>query len=210
MEQATEPTTTAASPEVRDAAPQGPTLTEAHALVGRIIAELTTHPRDIDMKREISGEYSVHIFWSDDVSGVRALAAWANCTWDLVPSEFNAGTYAETRPVIDGVEVWAWTLLNGDEAAKAEHLLAADRAAPPADASAQPVPAPVPLAESAVAHDRPGLSGGDPLAYGPTGIRCGCGKNAHSNLVPCQPDAEPSAPDTVSFAPAVPHAGGDR
>ncbi|MFF6781386.1 hypothetical protein [Streptomyces sp. NPDC012510] len=28
----------------------------------------------------------------------------------------------------------------------------------------------------------------DPLAYGPTGIRCGCGKDAHSNLVPCQPD----------------------
>ncbi|MFF0143561.1 hypothetical protein ACFYRN_45160 [Streptomyces sp. NPDC005227] len=30
--------------------------------------------------------------------------------------------------------------------------------------------------------------GGDPLAYGPTGIPCGCGKDAHSNLVPCQPD----------------------
>jgi hypothetical protein len=28
----------------------------------------------------------------------------------------------------------------------------------------------------------------DPLAYGPTGIPCGCGKAAHSNLVPCQPD----------------------
>lgn len=30
---------------------------------------------------------------------------------------------------------------------------------------------------------------GDPLAYGPAGIRCGCGKDAHSNLVPCQPDS---------------------
>jgi hypothetical protein len=30
----------------------------------------------------------------------------------------------------------------------------------------------------------------DPLAYGPTGYRCGCGKDAHSNLVPCQPDAD--------------------
>ncbi|MFJ4785087.1 hypothetical protein [Streptomyces sp. NPDC088794] len=28
----------------------------------------------------------------------------------------------------------------------------------------------------------------DPLAYGPTGIRCGCGKDAHSNLVPCRSD----------------------
>ncbi|MDX2552573.1 hypothetical protein ACKI1J_42890 [Streptomyces scabiei] len=28
---------------------------------------------------------------------------------------------------------------------------------------------------------------GDPLAYGPAGIRCGCGKDAHSNLTPCRP-----------------------
>ncbi|MYX16886.1 hypothetical protein GTY67_26415 [Streptomyces sp. SID8374] len=28
----------------------------------------------------------------------------------------------------------------------------------------------------------------DPLAYGPSGYRCGCGKDAHSNLTPCAPD----------------------
>lgn len=28
----------------------------------------------------------------------------------------------------------------------------------------------------------------DPIAYGPSGYRCGCGKDAHSNLVPCTPD----------------------
>lgn len=39
----------------------------------------------------------------------------------------------------------------------------------------------------------------DPLAYGPTGIRCGCGKDAHSNLVPCQPDEPaPLTPDVVN------------
>jgi hypothetical protein len=27
----------------------------------------------------------------------------------------------------------------------------------------------------------------DPIAYGPNGYRCGCGKDAHSNLTPCQP-----------------------
>ncbi|MGW3164781.1 hypothetical protein ACWC9Q_18295 [Streptomyces sp. NPDC001142] len=27
----------------------------------------------------------------------------------------------------------------------------------------------------------------DPLTYGPTGYRCGCGKDAHSNLTACQP-----------------------
>lgn len=32
----------------------------------------------------------------------------------------------------------------------------------------------------------------DPLAYGPTGVPCGCGMNAHSNLVPCQPDTQPA------------------
>ncbi|MGW0920149.1 hypothetical protein ACWD3J_14165 [Streptomyces sp. NPDC002755] len=32
-----------------------------------------------------------------------------------------------------------------------------------------------------------GITPPDPLAYGPTGYRCGCGKDAHSNLVPCQP-----------------------
>ena len=32
---------------------------------------------------------------------------------------------------------------------------------------------------------------GDPIAYGPTGIRCGCGKNAHSNLVPCRQEEDP-------------------
>ncbi|MFE5628436.1 hypothetical protein [Streptomyces sp. NPDC056543] len=35
---------------------------------------------------------------------------------------------------------------------------------------------------------------GDPLAYGPTGVRCGCGKDAHSNLVPCQPDLPEVSP----------------
>ncbi|MEU3903251.1 hypothetical protein AB0F20_05480 [Streptomyces goshikiensis] len=29
----------------------------------------------------------------------------------------------------------------------------------------------------------------DPIAYGPTGYQCGCGKDAHSNLVPCAPEA---------------------
>lgn len=28
---------------------------------------------------------------------------------------------------------------------------------------------------------------GDPLSYGPSGVRCGCGKDAHSNIVPCAP-----------------------
>lgn len=32
---------------------------------------------------------------------------------------------------------------------------------------------------------------GDPIVYGPTGIQCGCGKDAHSNLVPCRQQEDP-------------------
>ncbi|MFD8144771.1 hypothetical protein [Streptomyces sp. NPDC059708] len=30
----------------------------------------------------------------------------------------------------------------------------------------------------------------DPITYGPRGICCGCGKYAHSNLVPCRSESE--------------------
>jgi hypothetical protein len=30
----------------------------------------------------------------------------------------------------------------------------------------------------------------DPIAYGPTGFRCGCGKDAHSNLLACLPQID--------------------
>lgn len=40
----------------------------------------------------------------------------------------------------------------------------------------------------------------DPLAYGPSGYRCGCGKDAHSNLVPCQPTAVPLSPEREELA----------
>ncbi|MFD8664472.1 hypothetical protein ACFV1U_03600 [Streptomyces microflavus] len=39
----------------------------------------------------------------------------------------------------------------------------------------------------AVGRDLPEVTP-DPLAYGPSGYRCGCGKDAHSNLTPCAPD----------------------
>jgi hypothetical protein len=42
----------------------------------------------------------------------------------------------------------------------------------------------------------------DPITYGPAGIRCGCGKDAHSNLVPCQPD-EQTAAVPVSLTPEI-------
>ncbi|MFF4848733.1 hypothetical protein [Streptomyces sp. NPDC001194] len=35
---------------------------------------------------------------------------------------------------------------------------------------------------------RPAATTPDPISYGPRGYRCGCGKDAHSNLVPCTPD----------------------
>lgn len=38
---------------------------------------------------------------------------------------------------------------------------------------------------------------GDPLAHGPSGIPCGCGKPAHSNLVPCQQDEYDTEPEAA-------------
>jgi hypothetical protein len=47
----------------------------------------------------------------------------------------------------------------------------------------------------------------DPITYGPTGIRCGCGKDAHSNLVPCRDDEMAAA---VAAQDALPVPVGDQ
>lgn len=122
---------------------QGPSLQQAHALAGRIIAQLTTQPRDIELRREFHGEYSIAVFWSHDVSGVAALAAWADTTWSLNRSDTSTGVYAEARSRVDGVAVWAWTLLSRPEADEAQQLLT-----PPATES---VLAQVPAAPDATA-----------------------------------------------------------
>lgn len=47
----------------------------------------------------------------------------------------------------------------------------------------------------------------DPITYGPTGIRCGCGKDAHSNLTPCRAEETAAA---VAAQGAVPVPVGDQ
>lgn len=151
MQQATQPPTPAASAETGDPEPPGATLRQAHAVAGHIITHLaSTLPRDIDIKREFEGEYAVQFFWSSDISGVIAIAAWADKPWHMTPTKSGDGVYAETRLVIEGVNVWAWTLLSKDEAVAAEQLLTASRMTP---AAAEPDAAPVPLAESPVAEE---------------------------------------------------------
>ncbi|KND29775.1 hypothetical protein IQ64_41890 [Streptomyces stelliscabiei] len=120
-------------------------------MAGVIIGQLTTSPRDIGARREITGEYSVNVFWSGDVSGVRALASWADSTWGLVPNLLGYGVFAETRPRVDGVQIVAWAVLNPEEAAAAEQLLAVDRATPPAAAEPDTDAEPVPLSDAAPA-----------------------------------------------------------
>lgn len=47
---------------------------------------------------------------------------------------------------------------------------------------------------------------GDPITYGPTGVHCGCGKDAHSNLVPCRPVSTEDPHDSpLHHDYAVPH-----
>lgn len=54
----------------------------------------------------------------------------------------------------------------------------------------------VPAAEvtqEGLARLRAELEMPDPIAYGPAGYRCGCGKAAHSNLTPCRDDSDRDA-----------------
>jgi hypothetical protein len=196
MQQATQPATPTAPVEVREPEPAGATLLEAHTMAGVIIGQLTTSPRDIGARREITGEYSVNVFWSGDVSGVRALASWAESTWDLVPNHLGRGVFAETRPRVDGVQILAWAILNPDEAAAAEQLLAVDRATPPGPAEPD---APVPLGESPVAQDEP-----DPYDQSMTRYAASLGGSVVAQA-PAVVD-----PSTIVFAPVAPAAGGDR
>ncbi|MDX3197858.1 hypothetical protein [Streptomyces scabiei] len=190
MEQATQPTTPAAPTQAREPEPTGATLLEAHAVAGRIITQLATFPRDIDIKREFGGEYSVQIYWSSDVSGVAAFANWAKTPWHMNPSESGDAVYAEARSVIDNVKVWAWTLLTNDEAAAAEQLLTAPRIASLAAAvsDAEPEPAAVPLGES------PASLGGSVAAQAPA----------------VDTPTVTGEPSTIVFARVTPAAGGDR
>jgi hypothetical protein len=217
VDQATQPTTLTAPAEAREPAPQGATITQAHTLVGRIIAQLTTLPRDIEIKRELSGEYSVNVFWSQDVSGVSALASWAGASWELTPNALGSGVYAEARLCVDGVDILAWTLLSPAEAADAEQLLAASRTTPPTEAASETEPAPVsvPLGESPAAQDETALYDESLNRY-----VASLGGSVVAQIPAVE--AGTDEPDTISFAPAVepghmvvlaptdPHTGGDR
>ncbi|MGW0821779.1 hypothetical protein [Streptomyces sp. NPDC002845] len=160
MEQVTQPATLTAPSETRAPAVPLPSIKDAYALAGRIIDQLTTLPRDISIKRELTGEYSVHIYWSHDVSGVLEIAARADQPLTIQPSDRSPGIYAEVRTRTEGIEVWAWTLLTRDEADQLEHLSqppaqATDTTPTVAPAESVPavvVPVPVPLGSSVVAH----------------------------------------------------------
>ncbi|MDX3634282.1 hypothetical protein PV728_29275 [Streptomyces europaeiscabiei] len=153
MEQATQPAPTAAPVEAREPELAPATILDAHAVAGCIITQLATFPRDIDIKREFGGEYSVQIFWSSDVSGVAAFAQWAKVPWHMTPSKHGDAVYAEARSVISNVDVWAWTLLTKEEAVAAEQLLTAPRITPTPETCPDAEPTPVPLGESPVAED---------------------------------------------------------
>ncbi|MBD9703427.1 hypothetical protein IHE56_15315 [Streptomyces sp. ID01-12c] len=196
MEQATQPAPTTAPAEAREPEPPGATLAQAHAMAGAIIGQLTTSPRDIGARREITGEYSVNVFWSGDVSGVRALASWADSTWALVPNLLGRGVFAETRPRVDGVQIVAWAVLNSEEATAAEQLLVVDCAIPPAATEPGTDSAPVPLGE--------GPDVQDPAAYDQSVSRYVA--SLGGSVVALVPAVEATAtddPSTISFAPVT-------
>ncbi|MDX2520538.1 MULTISPECIES: hypothetical protein [Streptomyces] len=205
MEQVTQPTTPAAPTQAREPEPPGATVLQAHQMAGVILGQLTTSPRDIGARREITGEYSVNVFWSGDVSGVRALASWADSTWELVPNHLGRGVFAETRPRVDGVQILAWAILNPDEAAAAEQLLAVDRATPPAPAAPDTDAAPVPLGESPVAQDDTALYVQSMDRYAAS-----LGGSVVAQVPAVEAPVATDDPSTIAFAPVAPAAGGDR
>ncbi|MFM9595701.1 hypothetical protein ACKI1J_24425 [Streptomyces scabiei] len=195
--QATQPTTLPAPGEAEERVPAGATLLEAHAVASRIITQLATFPRDIDIKREFGGEYSVQIYWSSDYSCVAAFAAWADQPWHMTPTESGEAVYAEARAIVDNVAVWAWTLLTREEAATAEQLLTAPRVAATAPAcDAEPAPAPVPLGESPVAQAQP-----DPYDQSMDRYAASLGGSVVA-VVPAVKAAAGDDGDTVSLAAA--------
>lgn len=199
--QATQPIAPGAPAEARDPEPPGATLAQAHATAGRIIPQLNTLPRDIDMKRELTGEYSLQIFWSSDVSGVAAFAQWAKEPWHMTPTKSGDGVYAETRSVVEGVHVWAWTLLTKAEAIAAEQLLTAPRIAQVAEPGPDADTAPVPLGESPVA-EAPGAAYDQPMDRYVASLG--------GSVVAMVPAVE-AGPSTVSFAAVTPDtAGGEQ
>lgn len=137
---------------------------------------------------------------------------------DRVPGVFEGVTIDLTRVQIDVYGAhWTWTgLVTPDRHVP---LMQSGTDTPlPLDevyATYGPlIPAPAPLTAAAVRtvllddapaelreSPRPALpTRPDPLAYGPSGYVCGCGKPAHSNLTPCQADEEPKPAEP---APAV-------
>jgi hypothetical protein len=204
MQQATHPATPTAPVEAREPEPPGATLLQAHAMAGVIIGQLTTSPRDIGARREITGEYSVNVFWSGDVSGVRALASWADSTWGLVPNLLGYGVFAETRPRVDGVQIVAWAVLNPEEAAAAEQLLAVDRATPPAAAEPDTDAEPVPLSDVPAAQDESALYDQSMARYAAS-----LGGSVAAQVPAVEAPAATGEPSTIVFAPVAPTAGGE-
>ncbi|MGY1498598.1 hypothetical protein ACW4TU_18695 [Streptomyces sp. QTS52] len=191
MEQATQPATPTAPSETRTPVPPGATVQQAHALASRIIGHLSTWPRAIELHRELTGEYSVHVFWSHDVSGVSALAAWADAAWDLVPSETGTGIWAETRTHVDDVAVWAYTLLSRDEADQARSMIL-----PPAPQPAAPAPDPSGSSTHAVPPAPPvdeDQAAADTVTVVPSPTAVPLGSSILAHVAAVSPQAAPGA-----------------
>jgi hypothetical protein len=162
VEQATQPAATVELTAVptRDAQAL-PSYLRAAAVANRIVQQLATMPREVAVKREITGAYAVQLFFSMDATGVHETAALVHQAAET-NSNGNGAAFVEVRTPVDGVDVWAWTLIREEE--------------PTADAPAAPTPPAVtPVVPLTATPQAQTETGDDDVARC---VRCSCTEDA--------------------------------
>lgn len=158
MEQATQPTTSTASPESRGPDAERQEYQRASALMDRIVGQLTTLPRSAAVVGDLTGFRLQLNFGTNDPRGVLEFAA----TTDTATTR-DADTdrvWFEARTIIEGIPVCAEVLLSPEAAAVFETQTPRPNPTPTAVVQPEPVivpiepataPVPVPLGASVIA-----------------------------------------------------------
>ncbi|MEU0634365.1 hypothetical protein [Streptomyces sp. NPDC005989] len=140
-------------------------------------------------------EYEVGAEWIGETA--RGVGGAADMEQDRATASFVAAARTDVPDLVaavrllmaerDGLRARVAELETAQTVALAPHVLYPDSAHCRADGDPWPCPTVTALAPAAAPAEDSEDSAPDPLTYGPTGYRCGCGKDAHSNLTPCQP-----------------------
>ncbi|MDX2696235.1 hypothetical protein [Streptomyces ipomoeae] len=187
MEQATEPTTTAAPAEVRTPDPQRLAFQHTHMVSGDIVHRLAVQPFAVEIEEDFPSGWRVHLkFRSHQTAGLLDFARLVSVPVTHAVTEF--GMHVECLARIGDVELRASALLSQAAAAA---LTKQSPTVHLSDQEGDRLTWPTEQPGDAPQTQEPGPTTVVPL----------------NQVTAESADAEP---DTISFAPAAPHAGGDR